>query len=86
MSLNTSGTYYAGDNEIEYSFTYAPARAAVMHLPNGDPGYPAEDEEPEEWEISFNGKPFDPDGLYIKQGKKYVELFDAIFNYAMENR
>jgi len=31
--------------EVEVEFDYVPGTDAVMYLPNGDPGYPAEPEE-----------------------------------------
>jgi hypothetical protein len=50
--------------EVELSFTVAWGRPAVMYLPNGDPGYPADPDEIDDIRLEkVNGKPR-PWGMY----------------------
>ena len=63
--------------ELEIEFDYSPGSPAVMHLSNGDPGYPAEAEELQVTRAFVWGK--DDKGV-----PKIIDLLDSLTDEQVE--
>ena len=65
------------DVELEIQFSYTPGRPAVMYLPNGDPGYPADPAEVDIEEIHVWGVDVTksvPDRIYDYLKERILEM------------
>ena len=75
--------------DLKVSFTLTPYQPAVMHLSNGDPGYPAEGGEIEDIEIcNKNGAPL-PEAIVnrLAENDSFVQaLYDLIPEQADDER